>query len=97
MFNALMTMNGTSLKERSLRVKRAVQKEKLEKKFKKVAERKLNKKGYTPPQHIKRGFKGDYSKLAKKSRKARGPSTIQNDKQKDDARKFHFKRKMIKK
>ena len=75
MFNALMTMNETILKDRPLRVKRAVQKEKLEKKFKKVAERKLNKKGYTPPQHIKRGFTGKYSKLAKRPRHGKGPAS----------------------
>lgn len=52
-------MNGSQLQNRPLRVKRAVQKQKLEKKFRKVAEKKLNKKGYTPPQNKNRQFKGE--------------------------------------
>lgn len=50
MINALSTMNGSMLKERPLRVKRAIEKTKLDKKMKTVAEKKLNKKGYTAPQ-----------------------------------------------
>lgn len=54
----MKNMNGTQLQNRPLRVKRAVQKEKLEKKFRKVAEKKLNKKGYSPPQNKKWQSKG---------------------------------------
>ncbi len=50
MFKAIQTMNGTPLRERPLRVKRAIEKSKLEKKFNKVQAKKMSQKGYTPPQ-----------------------------------------------
>ena len=43
-------MNGSPLRERPLRVKRAIEKARLEKKFNKISQKKLNKKGYTAPQ-----------------------------------------------
>ena len=51
MFKAIQTMNGVPLRERPLRVKRAIEKSKLEKKFNKVQAKKMGKKGYTPPQN----------------------------------------------
>jgi hypothetical protein len=51
-------------------VKRAVQKEKLEKKFRKVAEKRLNKKGYTAPQNKKGQTKG------KSFKKTQGRETV---------------------
>lgn len=53
MFKAIQTMNGSPLRERALRVKRAVEKSKLEKKITRVQQKKMNKKGYTPPQSVK--------------------------------------------
>ena len=53
MFKAIQTMNGSSLKERPLRVKRAVEKSKLDKKFSKIMDKKMQKKGYTPPNSLK--------------------------------------------
>lgn len=93
MWNALKSMNGSELKGRSLRVKRAVEKEKLEKKFERVMNKKMNKKGYTPPRQIKTGFKG------KKGMKKQRSSAVSGDpsSEKSNARKFHFKRKLIKK
>lgn len=54
MFKAIQTMNGSPLRERPLRVKRAIEKSKLEKKFNKVQQKKMNKPGYTPPQNMRK-------------------------------------------
>jgi hypothetical protein len=56
MFKAIQTMNDSPLRERPLRVKRAIEKSKLEKKFNKVNERKMNRPGYTPPAAAGRKF-----------------------------------------
>jgi len=57
MFNAFKTMNGKTLKDRPLRVKRAVEKAKLEKKINRVVAKHMNKKGFTAPQDPKRMWK----------------------------------------
>jgi hypothetical protein len=57
MFIALRDLNGSVFKERPLRVKRAIEKSRLEKKVTKVFQKKMNKKGYTPPQKLKAQFK----------------------------------------
>lgn len=57
MFKAIQTMNGSTLKERPLRVKRAIEKSRLEKKFNKISQKKLNKKGYTAPKNSPFGKK----------------------------------------
>lgn len=59
MFNAIQTMNGSVLRERPLRVKRAIEKSKLEKKFNKLNEKKMNRKGYTAPQQSTRRIFGN--------------------------------------
>ena len=86
MFRAIQTMNGSPLKERPLRVKRAVEKSKLDKKFSKIMEKKMQKKGYTPP-----------SDLKAERRKVRNLGGDDEEERRDQARKFHFKRKMIQK
>ena len=93
MFNALKTMNGSILNERPLRVKRAIEKSKLEKKVKNVIAKKINKKGYTAPRDPKKLWK-----VPAKHQRLQGgkPDSGDND-NKSNARKFHFKRKMIKK
>jgi hypothetical protein len=50
-------MNGSSLKGRPLRVKRAVEKGKLEKKINRVVSKHMNKKGFTAPQDPKKIWK----------------------------------------
>lgn len=88
-------MQGTKLRDRPVRVKRAIEKSKLEKKFNRVMEKQLSKKNYTPPQDRSKLFKGrkQYSFGARASENP----FVSEDKQKEDARKFHFKRKHIKK
>lgn len=94
MFKAIQTMNGVPLRDRPLRVKRAIEKSKLEKKFNKVQAKKMGKRGYTPPQN------SPFAK-GKPRWKQNAPNASQSDpqadQQRENARKFHFKRKMIKK
>lgn len=54
MFNAIQQMNGSTLKGRTIRVKRAIEKNKLEKKATKVFQKKLAKPGYTPPKKLQK-------------------------------------------
>lgn len=80
-------MNGSVLRERPLRVKRAIEKSKLEKKARTVNENKINKKGYTPPRQKKN------SKNVEAYRRRKGLA----DENKGRAQKRQFKKKMIKK
>ena len=91
MFKALHSLNGSVLKERPLRVKRAVEKSKLEKKIGRVVQKNMNKKGFTAPK--------DPKKLAHVSErfKKRGAPQYEAGDSKETARKFHFKRKIIQK
>jgi hypothetical protein len=54
-------MNGSLLRDRPLRVKRAIEKAKLEKKARRIEEHKLSKRNYTPPQS-----KGKKQRIAKR-------------------------------
>ena len=58
-------------------------------------EKKLNKKGYTPPQNLMKAF-GNQNQFNRNSNPNAG-SDDPNEQKKQQARKFHFKRKMIKK
>lgn len=57
MFTAFKSMNGTVLKGRTIRVKRAVEKAKLEKKISRVVNKHMNKKGVTAPRDPKKMWK----------------------------------------
>ena len=54
MFKALHSLNGSVLNERPLRVKRAVEKSKLEKKIGRVVQKNMNKRGFTAPKDPKK-------------------------------------------
>ena len=92
MFKALKNMNGSQLKERPLRVKRAVGKDKLEKKINHVVAKNMSKRGFTAPKNPKK-LNQFQQKFKKRGRNAGNRSEGETS----NARKFHFKRKMIKK
>ena len=96
MWNALKTMNESVFRERPLRVKRAIEKSKLEKKITRVTQKKMNKKGYTAPQ-VKKQWKVSQKTGKGGQGQGQGQSQGENGDDKSKARKFHFKRKMIKK
>lgn len=85
-------MNGSILKERPLRVKRAVEKSKREKKINRVVTKNFNKKGFTAPKDPKKIWK-----VSQKFKRKDNGGQSNNPQDKANSRKFHFKRKMIKK